>query len=143
MTALFIAFAIAGMASYLAVLRRSLLFSIGGMVGWIALWAMIKAHPPLGITDGEAAHILLQLAPWVIGIGVMLYSAQKEITRQRDLTGNFSWTESGGKMPKIFGGKDEEDEEKERRSKGMTPRQIRNNEYRLRVRSAYGRRGRS
>lgn len=134
MTALFIAFAIAAAASYFAVTRKSLLFSVGGMVAWIALWAMIKAHPPLGITEGEAAHVLLMFAPWIVGIGVMLFSAQKEITRQRDMSGNFSWTETAHKLP--FFGKDEEEQERARRRKGMSDSQIRQMEYRARVRGA-------
>ena len=135
MTALFVTIAIAIAGSYFAVIRRDLLFSVGGMVAWIAVWAMIKGHPPLGVTDGEAAHVLMQFAPWVVGIGVMLYSAQKEITRRRDLSGNFSWEETGTKFP-FLNKRSEEEQEHERRLKGMSDYEIRTAKYRARVRGA-------
>ena len=133
-TALFLAFAIAAVASYFSLLRNYFLLSLGASVAWIALWAAVKAYPPVGVAAGSSYQNIMMMACIVMAVVFPLVSLGRQVTRQRDQSGNFSTRSTGFRFRKLFGGSEEEEEEKDRRSRmGMEDRNV---EYRRQVRSA-------
>jgi len=141
-TTLFLAFAIAAVASYFSILRNYFLLSIGAAVAWIALWAAIKDHPPVGVVEGESYHTIMMLACIVMAVVFPVISVGKLVIRQRDQSGSFSTKSSKLKFPTLFGNDDDDDDfGGEGKSKSMDDRA---EEYRLRVTLAVrnGRKGR-
>jgi len=51
---------------------RNILFSLGGTLGWVALWAYHQAYPPLNIAVGSFVHEVLYYAYIIFAIAVML-----------------------------------------------------------------------
>lgn len=142
MTALFIAFAVAVAGSYFALQRRFFLLAIGASIGWIALFAILKDNPPVGIAEGDPAQVILMLACIVLAVAVPLLTLGKHIETQRDQSGNFSLRETKTSFPRLFGSEEEDEEEKERRKRANMTMDQRNEEYRATMRSAFRRRGR-
>lgn len=134
MTILFLAFAVAAVASYFSLLRNYFLLSLGAAVAWIALWAAMKDHPPVGVVEGESYHTIMLMACIVMAVVFPLVSLGRQVTRQKDRSGNFSTRHTSFKFRKLFGGSEEEEEERDRRDR-MTM-EDRSSEYRAQVRRA-------
>ncbi len=63
---------------------RNLLFSFGGALGWIALWAYNNNYPPVNVAQGSFVHEILVYGSIIMAIGVMIMYFNN---RQRGYTG--------------------------------------------------------
>lgn len=51
---------------------RNILFSLGGTLGWLALWAYHQTNPPAGIAVGSFVHEILYYTYIIFAVAVML-----------------------------------------------------------------------
>ena len=134
MTSVFLPFAVAAVCTYFALIRQFNLLAIGAAIGWIALWASVKAHPPLDMVEGEPALVILQLGCIVMAAVVPLISLGRKITKSRDQSGNFSVTSSNFHFPKLFSNSEDGDEFGEKRASKSREEAL--HDYKMRVRGA-------
>jgi hypothetical protein len=51
---------------------RNILFALGGILGWIGLWAYHKDNPPAGIIEGTFIHEVLMYAYIAMAIATFI-----------------------------------------------------------------------
>ncbi len=134
MTSLFLPFAVAAVCTYFSLIRQFNLMAIGASIGWIALWATIKDHPPLDMVEGEAALVILMLGCIVMAVVVPLISLGRTITKARDQSGNFTVSSTSFNFPKLFKGSDDDDDDFPKKRGRSRDEAL--DDYRRQVRSA-------
>lgn len=76
---------VAAIALSLISLRyRNLLFTLGGVLGWIALWRFHQTNPPTSIVAGSFVHEVLMYGYIVMAIAVFVMWVRN---RERGYTG--------------------------------------------------------
>lgn len=76
-------FVLGGILGFLSLRNRSFLLAIGAGGAWMGLAVYVEANPPLNLSRGDPAHVMLFLALLAVAIGLPMISVARHLGSDR------------------------------------------------------------